>query len=96
MPALVDAIRRLHKVDAKHVKTVRVRETSPTGTVWRGDVEVFWLVGHRKALKAYAWSQPTMGNGRRFYVVLHVGAIDSAAKAVQASIVDDAQKALSA
>jgi hypothetical protein len=86
----------MHGVEANHLRTVRVRERAPSGeTVWGGDVEVFALVGHLKALKAYAWSRPTPEGTPRFYAVLHVGSVDSAAEAVRASIAD-ARKARSA
>jgi hypothetical protein len=63
IPALQDAIRDLHGCESKHLRTVRVREKGPTGkTVWRGEVEVFSLVRHPKAMKAYAWSE--RGNHR--------------------------------
>jgi hypothetical protein len=75
---------------------VRVVERGPTGeTTWRGEVEVFSLVGHRKALKAYAWSEATLRGERRFLAVLHVGGVDSAAGAVRASMLTDAQMATS-
>jgi hypothetical protein len=93
--ALVDAIRHMHGVDAKHLRTVHVHERTPDGTetVWEGDVEVFMLLGHPQATKAYAWSEPTPTGGRRFFAALHVGAVDSAARAVQGSILVDAQAA---
>lgn len=40
--ALVDAIKHLHGVEAKHVETTHVHEVAPTGeTVWSGEVETF-------------------------------------------------------
>ena len=42
--------------------------------------------GHGTAKKAYAWSEATTGTKRRFFAVLHAGPVDSATKAVQASI----------
>ncbi len=94
IPALIDAIRHLHDCGATHVETVHVEEKAPTGeTVWTGDVEVFDLVGHAKAKRAYAWSEATTGAKRRFFAVLHVPAVESPAAAVRASILADARAA---
>jgi hypothetical protein len=92
IPALVDAIRHLHGVEARHVETTHVHEKAPTGeTAWKGDVETF-AVTHPQALRCFAWSEATTGTKRRFFAVLAVGQIDSPAKAVQASILADAAK----
>jgi hypothetical protein len=92
IPALVDAIRHMHDVEAKHVETVHVREVAPTGElVWEGDVETFDLIGHAGAKRAYAWSEAMTGTKRRFFAVLHFAEITSPARAVQASILADAR-----
>ena len=92
IPALIEAIRHLHGVEATHLETVHVDERHQGERVWEGDVEVFSITGgHPKATKAYAWSEPTTGDKRRFFAVLHEGPIDSAAKAVQGSILADAK-----
>lgn len=53
-----------------------------------GQVHLFDLEGHPKATRAYAWSSPVEGSDRRrFYAVLHLGGIRSAAGAVRAAIV---------
>lgn len=87
--ALVEAIRHMHGVEARHVETVHVRETHQGEKVWEGDIEVFTLIGHPKAPKAYAWSEATTGTKRRFFAALHMGPVDTPAKAVQASIFAD-------
>ena len=95
IPALQDAIRHLEGVESRHLGTFPVHETAPgtNETVWRGDVEMFALVGHPKATNAYAWSEATTGSKRRFFVVLHAPPVDSPAAAVRASIMADAIKA---
>jgi hypothetical protein len=46
------------------------------------------LEGNPKATRAYAWSSPIKGNDkRRFFAVLHMGAIKSPVDAVRAAIV---------
>jgi hypothetical protein len=69
-------------------QSVPVRETFEGNTVWEGVVHVFDLAGHPKATRAYAWSSPIEGsNKRRFFAVLHMGAIKSPKDAVRAAIV---------
>jgi hypothetical protein len=90
IPALRDAIRHLHGADSRHVATEYVHDVAPTGEVaWDGDVEVFELSGSDKPLRCYAWSEATTGTKRRFFAVLGVGQIDSATRAVRASILMD-------
>lgn len=91
IPALIEAIRHMHGVEAAHIETVHVDERHEGERVWEGDVEVFALTGHTLATKAYAWSEPGKEGRRRFFAVLHVGAIDSAAMAVRGSILADAR-----
>ena len=63
-------------------------ETPKGETVWEGVVHVFDLAGHPNAARAYAWSSPIEGSDkRRFFAVLHMGAIRSPADAVRAAIV---------
>ena len=52
IPALQDAIRHLHGVESQHVETVHVREIHAGQLVWEGDIEVFQLVEHPKAMRA--------------------------------------------
>jgi len=70
LPALVEAIRHLHGCEARWVESVPVHETHEGRTVWDGEVQVFDLVGHPKAQRAYAWSHATTGTKRRFVAVL--------------------------
>ena len=91
IPALHDAIRHLHGCEARHVATEHVREEHRGQLVFERDVEVFELVWHPKATRAYAWSEATTGTKRRFFAVLHVPPIDSAIAAVRGSILADAK-----
>jgi hypothetical protein len=88
---LVEAIRSLHGVEARHVETAHVHQKRKGETAWSGYVEVFDLVGHPQATRAYAWSEATAGAERRLFAVLGVGPIDSPTKAVLASILADAR-----
>jgi len=95
LPALLDAIRHMHGCEARHLETVHVQERTPDRreVVWEGDVEVFTLTGHPQATRCYAWSEPTPAGKTRFFAALHLGAVDSPARAVQGSILADVQRA---
>jgi hypothetical protein len=58
-------------------------------TVWDGIVEVFELVGHPNAPKAYAWAHDANGQKKRHVTVLHVAPVDSPQAAVRAAIVQE-------
>lgn len=92
LPALQDAIRHLHGVESRHVESVHVREEHHGELVFERDVEVFDLIGHPLAKRAYAWSEATTGAKRRFFAVLRVPPIDSAIVAVRGSLVSDARE----
>lgn len=87
---LKQAIEKLHHCQASFLKDVAVVEKFGDETVWRGVVSVFDIKGHSRADKCYAWSSPIEGSTkRRYFAVLHIPPIDSAEKAVRASIVHD-------
>ena len=82
-------IRRLHGVESKHVESVPVKETFQGKTVWEGVVEVFELIGHPKASRAYAWSHEADGAKKRHVTVLHMDAVNSPILAVRAAIIQE-------
>jgi hypothetical protein len=88
-------IQRLHGVESKHVQSVPVKEMFQGKTVWEGIVEVFDLVGHPNATRAYAWSHETDDpkKPRRHVTVLHLGPVNSPLAAVQAAIVQEYRNA---
>ncbi len=71
------------------MQAVPVREAFEGKTVWEGVVQVFDLIGHPTARRAYAWSYETDEGKTRSVAVLHQGPVDSPRKAVQAAIVSD-------
>jgi hypothetical protein len=93
IPLLADlreAIRHLHGCDSRHVESVPVTETWQAETVWDGIVEVFNLIGHPTAKRAYAWSHAVEGSTkRRFVAVLHEGKVDSPRAAVRVAIMTE-------
>ena len=85
---LASAIVQQHGGRAVFCSIEAVDERDNGKPVWQGEVHVFDLEGHPKATRAYAWSSPVEGSDRRrFYAVLHLGEIRSAADAVRAAIV---------
>jgi hypothetical protein len=82
------AIESQHGGRATLAQSVPTKETHNGATVWEGVVHVFDLADNPKATRAYAWSAPIEGSGkRRYFAVLHMGAIRSPMDAVRAAIV---------
>jgi hypothetical protein len=93
LPALLDAIKHLHGLDAKWIESVPVHEMHDGQTVWQGEVQVF-EVAHPKTTRWYAWSHESgPGGKRRFHAVLGVAPVTSARAAVRVAIVVDARRA---
>lgn len=87
---LHDVIRHLHGVESSHVESVPIKEVFQGKTVWEGIVEVFDLIGHAKAPRAYAWAYETDNPKRpRHVIVLHLGPVTSPVSAVRAAIVKE-------
>lgn len=85
IPAWTETIRYL--LEAPHLATEHVRKVAPPKR-WSGkaDVEVFETPGGDGPMKVYAWSGAVKGtNRRRFFAVMGVGVITSAATAVRAA-----------
>lgn len=86
-----------HGCPSRLVEAVAVSEAFEGRTAWKGMVHIFDLQGHRSANRCYAWSSPVEGSDRRrFYAVLGVPPINSAADAVRAAIVADRKAGRSA
>jgi hypothetical protein len=56
IPLLQKAIRETHGCDSRYVESVPVVERFENKIAWHGTVEVFDLIAHPKAKRAYAWS----------------------------------------
>lgn len=87
---LAATVEQMHGGTATLAKSVPVCETFDGAPVWEGVVHIFDVTGNPSAARAYAWSSPIEGNDkRRFFAVLHMGAIKSPVDAVRAAIVAD-------
>jgi hypothetical protein len=60
-------------------------------TAWEGTVEVFELVGHPQAKRAYAWTYRD-GDQNKTIAVLGIPAVDSPQSAVKVAIASKAKK----
>jgi hypothetical protein len=84
--ALRRAFAKLHGCEAQYAETVPVVERYKGKTVWEGDVEVFYLAGHPKASKGYAWAYDK-AKGSEIVAVLELPPVISPKTAVQAAII---------
>jgi len=84
------AVESQHGGKATFVEAVPVKETFIGAREWNGTVHVFDLAGHPRATRAYAWSSPVEGSDtRRFFAILHSGAVTSPRDAVKTALVAD-------
>ena len=102
--ALQQAIRDRHGCGSRFVRSVTVTVTGDGRTywqgfhgtmLWEGEVQVFDLVDHPTATRAYAWARsadgPDGADGERLVVVLHAGAVDAPEAAVRAALAAEAR-----
>jgi hypothetical protein len=86
LSAFERAIFATHGAAAELAQRLPVVEAFEGETVWEGEVLVFQLQGHPTAQRCYAWEVDGLVT-----TVLHIGLIDSPARAVRASILADAE-----
>ena len=84
---LKNTIRRLHKCEASHTRTEAVREVVNGQVMWEGNVEVFAIVGHDRALRCYAWGHMHETGQWEVTTVLAIPPVISAQSAVLAAFV---------
>jgi hypothetical protein len=86
-------IEQEHQCDAVHRESVHVHETVDGRTIWKGDVEVFDLIGHVGAKGCFAWWYDDGSKGVQVVTVLERAPVTSAAMAVKSAVFFDAQPA---
>ena len=86
-----DAILAVHGVDSRHVSSVRVVERFKGKIAWQGTVEVFDLIDHPKAKRAYGWMYRD-NDKNMATAVLEVPPVDSPQSAVKVAIASKARK----
>ena len=82
---LKNAIRSTHGCESLHVESVPVREVFEGETAWEGTVEIFELVGHQTAKRAYAWMYRDRDQNKTM-TVLGVSPVDSPRNAFKIAI----------
>jgi hypothetical protein len=86
---LQSTIRQLHRCEAVHEKTVFVDEKFQGSAIWKGDIEVFNLIGHPKAQRCFAWFHAESGKGVRPVALLERWPIVSPQAAIRFAIAFD-------
>ena len=91
---LQKAIRKAHGCKSKHSDTVPIEEVFQGKTIWKGNVEVFELIGHPKTKLCYAWGHAAKDSGTEVHLVTVLGLspVDSPRRAVQAAILAESKK----
>ena len=84
---LKSTIRRLHHCEASHTRTEAVKEVVNGQVMWEGNVEVFALLGHDKALRCYAWGHLHEDGKWEVTTVLAIPPVISAQSAVLAAFI---------
>ena len=75
----------MHGCDSRYVESVPVHEVFHGQTGWQGTVEVFDLLCHEKAKRAYAW-QYQDGDETKTVAVLEIPPVDLPQTAVKVAI----------
>lgn len=72
LEALQRIIAEIHGCPSDHWDTVHVREILGETVIWEGDVEIFYVFGHPRARRCFAWVSDRAQFGRpvRFFAVL--------------------------
>jgi hypothetical protein len=89
--SLQEAIKAMHGCESRHVGSVPVHEIFKGEAAWHGNVQIFDLIGHEKAQRAYAW-QFTEQDETKSVAVLEIPPIDSAQTAVAEAIAAQARQ----
>ena len=88
---LQEAIRKTHGCESRHVASEQVYETFEGRIAWQGTVEVFDLIDHPKAKRAYAWTYQDHDQNETV-MVLKIPPVDSSQSAVKVAIAARARK----
>jgi hypothetical protein len=84
--SLEEVIKEQHGCDSVHVRSEAVHEVFQGLTAWQGTVEVFDLIGHPKAKRAYVWQYEDDDKRTKTVTVLEIPPVDSPQTAVKIAI----------
>jgi hypothetical protein len=90
--SIQNAIKAMHGCDSQHVESVQVHEVFQGQTAWQGTVEVFDLIGHGTAKRAYAWQYQDSPEEIKTVAVLEIPPVDSPQNAVKVAIARHGRK----
>jgi len=82
---LQKAIRAMHRCNSRYIESVSVTQQFEGKIAWAGVVDVFDLIWHPTAKRAYAWSYRD-GAQTKSVAVLEAGLVDSPQSAVRITI----------
>lgn len=82
------AIKETHGCESLHIESVAVKVVFKGQTAWAGTVEVFGLIDHAKAKRAFAWSYRD-GNQNKTVAVLAIPPADTPQNAVKMAIASE-------
>lgn len=84
---LVEAIKKTHGcAGALYLRTVPIKEVFMGETVFDGDVSVFAITGHPKAVHCYAWGYEENPGDWHITAVLEIPPVDSPQNAVKVAV----------
>jgi len=89
---LKKAILDLHSLDSTHVASVPINETFEGKPVWQGVVEIFAVLNHPIARRAYAWSYKNDEGKARYVAILGIPPVKTALDAVRAYVLAEIKK----
>jgi hypothetical protein len=84
-------VQHAHNCPAYYLRTERVHEDIEGNNIWRGEVEVFALIGHAQAKRCFAWGhndERSEPNGK-VVVVLELPPIFFVQNAVRTQLAED-------
>jgi hypothetical protein len=84
--SLEEAIKAVHGCDSVHVRSESVHEVFQGRTAWQGTVEVFDLIDHPKAKRAYVWQYEDDDKRIKTVSVLEIPPVNSPQSAVKVAI----------
>ena len=74
---LKGAIRRLHGLEAVHVRTVPLTEQFEGKILWQGEVETFNVSGHPQASRCFAWAYEDDDGKQHYTAILELPPVNS-------------------
>jgi hypothetical protein len=81
------AIRRLHGLQAVHLRTVPLTEQFEGKILWQGEVETFSVSGHPQASLCFAWAYQDYDGKQHYTAILELPPVNSERAAVRVALI---------